>query len=284
MDTNSSLAIRGRALRVGLQLVLLAEIGSAGALAASGASDPHRSPVGIASQNERSVKEGLALNAGISSTNKRRSDTGRAGANSSKSKKRPGTKQKAAIAKRQSTLRRPVTGQVGADPGNSEQARIDVCRQQIDREMQPARLVKLAEACERDLPGGPFSDELRRVAIGAKSAMEVQKLAGLSAEVFADQSGDRLFREAIGKAVRGDKEAAYELAQLFRNGQVGTEPNLRRMEQWLRFSAELGNGRASWELAEHYNYIGLIADAARFEKRAIEQGYQPAVRLPSRGY
>jgi TPR repeat protein len=124
----------------------------------------------------------------------------------------------------------------------------------------------------------------RGYSIGAKSAMEIQKLAGLSTEAFEDQSGDEFFREAIGKAVRGDKEAAYVLAQLFRNGRADIAPNSRRMEQWLRFSAELGNGRASWELAEHYNYVGLIADAAHFERRAIEQGYQPAVRLPSRGY
>lgn len=284
MDTSSKLTIRGRALRVGLQLMLLAEIGSVAALAASGTRDLHKSSANSASQNERSVKRAPAVKVGVSSANKQRSNTGRARVNSSKSKKRTGANQKAAIAKRPSTLRRPITGQIGADPGNSEQARIDECRQQIDREMQPARLVKLAEACERVLPAGPFSDELRRVAIGAKSAMEIQKLAGLSTEAFEDQSGDEFFREAIGKAVRGDKEAAYVLAQLFRNGRADIAPNSRRMEQWLRFSAELGNGRASWELAEHYNYVGLIADAAHFERRAIEQGYQPAVRLPSRGY
>lgn len=229
-----------------------------------------------ASQSESSTNK--------ESMNSRRLDSGRAEARSSKPKMSRLSRPKAAMAKRQSTPRRPVTGRVSADPGNSDQARIEMCRQQIDREMQPARLAKLAEACARDLPAGPFSDELRRVAIGAKNAMEGQRLAGLSAEVFEDQSGDGFFRESIGKAVRGDKDAAYFLAQSFRHGRAGIEPNPRRMEQWLRFSAELGDGRASWELAEHYNYVGLVADAARFEKRALEQGYRPAVRLPSRGY
>jgi hypothetical protein len=44
------------------------------------------------------------------------------------------------------------------------------------------------------------------------------------------------------------------------------------MEQWLHISAGLGNGLASWELAEYYNYGGRVADAARFEKRALELG------------
>jgi len=60
--------------------------------------------------------------------------------------------------------------------------------------------------------------------------------------------------------------------------------NLRRTEQWLRFAAELGNGIASWELAEIYNHGGQLGDAVRFEKKALDLGYRPPPRLATRGY
>ena len=163
-------------------------------------------------------------------------------------------------------------------------ARALACKEKIEAAIQPARTVKLAEECERELSHDPLIDEIRRIALGARQAMEVQRSAGLSAELFEDPYGDAGFHDLIRKSARGDGDAAYQIAQAYKTGQSGISANTRRMEQWLRFSAELGNGRASWELAEYYNYGGLVADAARFEKRAQELGYQPGVRLPSRGY
>jgi len=58
----------------------------------------------------------------------------------------------------------------------------------------------------------------------------------------------------------------------------------RRLEQWLRFAAQLGNGIASWQLAEIYSLRGQQGDAARYESRAIELGYRPPPRLSNRGY
>lgn len=163
-------------------------------------------------------------------------------------------------------------------------ARALACREKIEAATQPARTVKLAEECERELSHDPLIDEIRRIASGARRAMEVQRSAGLSVELFEDPYGDARFHDLIRKSARGDGDAAYQIAQAYKTGQLGISTSTRRMEQWLRFSAELGNGRASWELAEYYNYGGLVADAARFERRAQELGYQPGVRLPSRGY
>jgi hypothetical protein len=158
------------------------------------------------------------------------------------------------------------------------------CREKIEAAIQPARTVKLAEDCARELPNEPLIEEIRSIALGARRAMEVQRSVGLSAEIFEDPYGDAGFYDLIRKSARGDADAAYRIAQTYKVGQSGILASTRRMEQWLRFSAELGNGRASWELAELYNYEGLVADAARFEKKAQELGYQPGVRLPSRGY
>lgn len=167
---------------------------------------------------------------------------------------------------------------------NERLTRIEQCRERVESVLQPARLVKQAEECERDFPASQFAEELRRIAAGARQALEIQRAAGLSGDFFEDSVGDAAYRDNLGKAVRGDKDAAYRIALAYRAGMSGVVANSRRMEQWLRFSAELGSGRASWELAEFYNYGGFIADAARFEKKALDLGYRPPFRLPTRGY
>jgi hypothetical protein len=158
------------------------------------------------------------------------------------------------------------------------------CWQQIQEALQPARLVRLAEECERDFPASPYGERIRDIAATARKALDIQRSTGLSGDFFEDSTGDAAYRENLGKAVRGDKDAAYLIALAYRLGTSGVAASSRRMEQWLRFSAELGSGLASWELAEFYNYGGLMADAARYEKRALELGYRPPFRLPTRGY
>lgn len=281
MDTESHMASGGRACRGALKWLLIANACAWGTCASAESlfvaqPDP-------ALQSERLTRKEAATKSSTTS-NRRRSEVGAAKIESTSAKRTVAPGRKTAVAKLAPSLRRPVTGLLNSVPEYPERARFEACRQQLDRELQPARLVKLAEACEKELPKGKLADELNRLAGDARNVLEVQRRAGMSGDVFEEQLGDGFFRESIGKAVRGDKEAAYHIAQSFRQGRVGVPPNQRRMEQWLRFSAELGHGRASWELAEHYNYVGLVADAARFEKRAHELGFRPAARLPSRGY
>ena len=174
-----------------------------------------------------------------------------------------------------------------ADPvaaPNDRSARMAECRQQIQSALQPSRVIKLAEECERDFPASQFAAETQRIAMAARQALEIQRSTGLSGDFFEEAVGDEAYRNNLGKAVRGDKDAAYSLALAYRAGISGVVASPRRMEQWLRFAAELGSGVASWELAEFYNYSGFVADAARFEKKALDLGYRPPFRLPTRGY
>jgi hypothetical protein len=179
--------------------------------------------------------------------------------------------------------KRPDT-QEATIASNDRSSRMEECRHGINSVLQPSRLIKLAEECEREFPASQFAGELRHIATGARQALEIQRSTGLSGDFFEDSVGDTAYRENLGKAVRGDKDAAYRIAVAYRAGISGVVASPRRMEQWLRFSAELGSGQASWELAEFYNYGGFVADAARFEKKALDLGYRPPFRLPTRGY
>lgn len=161
---------------------------------------------------------------------------------------------------------------------------MDECWETLQVTRRPSQLVRVGEACEASFPGGAFAGEMRKIATSAGKVLEIQHAVGLSGDFFEDSVGNPEYRLSLHKAVRGDKDAAYLVAIAYRIGKSGVPKNLRRMEQWLQISAGLGNGLASWELAEYYNYGGRVADAARFEKQALDLGYKPAFRLPTRGY
>lgn len=150
--------------------------------------------------------------------------------------------------------------------------------------LRPSRLIRLCEEFERDFPGSEFSQQLNVSIAGAREARDSQRAAGLTGDLFEEVTGDKGYRDDLIKSLRGDKDAAHRIAIAYRDGSSGVAANPRRTEQWLRFAAELGNGIASWELAELYNQSGQVGDAARFEKKALDLGYRPPPRLATRGY
>lgn len=162
--------------------------------------------------------------------------------------------------------------------------RMEARWREIMTTLRPSRLIVLCEEFKRDFPISPFRRQVQIIQAEARHALEIQRSVGLSGDLFDDAVGDAGYRDCLVKSLHGDKDAAYRIALAFKDGALGVEASSRRTEQWLRFSAELGNGLASWTLAESYNNIGLMADAARFERRARELGYQPPVRLANRGY
>ena len=186
------------------------------------------------------------------------------------------------IRNRQLELRRGRTGRSslpGVDPALLEQ-RWEV----IQASLRPSRLIRLSEQFLKDFPGSEYEQQLRVTIAGAQQALESQRSAELSGDIFEERTGDRDYRDDLIKALRGDKDSAHRIAIAYRDGKHGLKVSPRRTEQWLRFSAELGNGIASWELSEIYNQTGLVGDAARFEKKALDLGYRPPPRLATRGY
>jgi TPR repeat protein len=174
-------------------------------------------------------------------------------------------------------VQQPVAGKVDA-------AGMEARWQEIQTALRPRHLIALCDEFQRDFPSSPLEPQIKDVQAGARRAMDIQRSAGLSGDLFEDPIGDSGYRDNLIRAVRGDKDAAYRIALANWTGTSGVVPSMRRTEQWLRFAAELGNGLASWELAQMYNRVGLVADAARFEKKALDLGYRPPPRLPTRGY
>lgn len=179
---------------------------------------------------------------------------------------------------RRSERRRPMAG-LQYDIG-----KMDERWKLIQTTLRPARLIKLCEQFAREFPGSEFEQQIRVAIAGARQALDSQRSAGLSGDVFEEVIGDRDYRDDLVKALRGDKDSAHRIAIAYRTGTMGVAANPRRTEQWLRFAAELGNGIASWELSEIYNEAGQVGDAARFEAKALDLGYRPPPRLATRGY
>ena len=107
--------------------------------------------------------------------------------------------------------------------------------------------------------------------------------ATLTSEVLEEPTGNVPYRAELMRALRGDKDAAYRVATMYRQGSHGLSRDPLRTMQWLRIAAELGNGRASWEVANIYNRDGAMAEAARFEAKAVRDGYRIPRQMPNRG-
>ena len=147
---------------------------------------------------------------------------------------------------------------------------------QIDQTVVPAERLKLLEDFIAKFPKSRFAQaaqvQLER-AVLSEAATQRNR-------VQIDQAiGDAEFKSEQAKALDGDKDAAFRVAQMFERGSNGVPLDERRMVQWLRHASELKNGIASYRLYQYYLNRGLDRDAVRFENRATEQGYVLPVRL-----
>lgn len=155
---------------------------------------------------------------------------------------------------------------------------------EIRKAIKPRQVVKLCEAFLKAFPAGEYAQTAQATLDGALLAADSQRAAGLTSDAIDPGAGDSDYRDDLVKAMRGDKDAAHRIALMYRDGTAGLKANLRRVEIWLKFSAELGNGIASWQLAEYYGANDMVGEAARYERRAVELGYRPPPRLSNRGY
>jgi len=154
----------------------------------------------------------------------------------------------------------------------------------IQETIFPEALVRLCRKFKQDYPGSQYTPDVDKTLKGAKRALRSQRIAELTDDTLDAEYGEIYLRNDLAKALRGDKDAAYRVALIYQKGGNGIPKNARRAEQWLKFSAELGNGVASWKLAKIYLETGQEADAAKYENRAIKLGYVPPPRLSNRNY
>ncbi|MCM2287702.1 MAG: hypothetical protein NDI67_01635 [Sulfuritalea sp.] len=154
---------------------------------------------------------------------------------------------------------------------------------ELGQALLPETVIRLGEKYQRDHPHGRHRQAGMTILENARKVFRAQQEARLSTEALDDPAGDGAYRGDLVKALRGDKDAAYRIAQMYRQGTHGLAKDPLRSTQWLRVAAELGNGRASWEVANIYNRNGEMAEAARFEAKAVRDGFVIPPRLPNRG-
>jgi hypothetical protein len=149
----------------------------------------------------------------------------------------------------------------------------------IEHTIEPAERAKLLKAFIERHPQSPL---LQAAQVQLERAL-ISEAAGEKARVQIEKDvGDSEFRSDQAKALDGDKDAAYRVAQMFEKGTNGVPRDERKMVQWLRLASELKNGIASYQLYLHYRDRKLDRDAVRYENAAREQGYTPPPRLDTR--
>lgn len=171
-------------------------------------------------------------------------------------------------------------------PGRKAQTRdsaMEAQWRQLQRTIHPDVVIKLSEDFQRDFPNSRYRQANMKIEAGARTALQAQHEARLSSDALEDPAGDRAYRGDLIQAMRGNKDAAYRVARMYRQGSHGLANDPQRSTQWLRIAAELGNGRASWEVANIYNREGAMAEAAKFEAKAVRDGFRIPPRLPNRG-
>ena len=146
----------------------------------------------------------------------------------------------------------------------------------IDQTVVPAERLKLLQDFIAQFKDSRFAQaaqvQLERAVLSEAATQRNRVQIDTSA-------GDAEYRTDQAKALDGDKDAAFRVAQMFERGSNGVPQDERRMVQWLRHASELKNGIASYRLYVYYNSRGMDRDSVRYENRAREQGYILPERL-----
>lgn len=152
----------------------------------------------------------------------------------------------------------------------------------VQATIRPDLVVAKCEAFKRDFPNSRFDRAEAILLTGARKSLAATRVAQLSLDAIDDPAGNGAYRTRLTSAMRGDGNAAYAVATMYRQGTNGLPRDARRQEQWLYVASELGRGDASWQLAEIYNRKGMVVEAARLEAKARATGYRVPARLPSK--
>lgn len=154
--------------------------------------------------------------------------------------------------------------------------------QELQQTVQPEILIRRSAEFRMDFPKSRYAQANRKIHVGAQKAFRAQQEAKLTSEAIEEPTGNQAYRGELMRAMRGSKESAYRVAKMYEKGTQGLPKDPHRTEQWMRIAAELGLGKASWEVANIYNRDGRMADAAKFETRAVRDGFVIPPRVPNR--
>lgn len=158
----------------------------------------------------------------------------------------------------------------------------DSAFERLQTALTPKEVTQMAREFLRAYPNSRYEQQIQNAAEGADEAIRVlsSRFVHLSDSAFRVPNSDALFNEDRQKAMRGDKDAAARIAEMYRLGTNGLEIKPSRSEQWLRFAGLLGNAIACYTL---YRQLAERADpdAEFFGPEAKRLGYQPPKALCS---
>lgn len=147
-------------------------------------------------------------------------------------------------------------------------------REQLQQALWPADIVGAADRYLQRYPQSPFAAQARQWREQARSGVRVlaERDVQLYRGAFQGSTADAAQRDELRRAALGDRTAAVRLARAARQA---TPPDTPRYIGWLQYAAQLGDERASYELALHYRRDAQPVRAAVYEARAVELGFVP---------
>jgi len=151
-------------------------------------------------------------------------------------------------------------------------------RAAVETALWPGDIVRAADRYLRDHPDGAGAEAVRTLRLRAGDTWQIvsRNDVQLYRSAFVPrESGETL--QDMHRASLGDRAAAVRLAHA--SQRAGDAQSQQRYVGWLQLASQLGDDRASYELALHFRRTDQLVLAARYEAVAIALGYQPAPGL-----
>ena len=156
-----------------------------------------------------------------------------------------------------------------------------VLAEQIRQGRWPAEIVKAADECLARFPDSACSAEAlaaRPAAAHAASALRARNVNLYRSAVLDSRLGTDMQAD-LHAAALGDGHAAERIGQLYGHGADASVTERHRFVAWMSYAAQLGDERASYELALVFRTSGEPAIAAMWEARATQLGFVPPLAL-----